>query len=184
MEICIVLALASLGVFHGLNPATGWLLAASHGTRRQSSSAVFGALIPLTLGQAVAVGAVLALAATVALPLQLPVGLLLMTLGAYRLSAEQPFETRYPATGIRSLAVRSFLTASIHGAGLMAVALAPESTGHAVLAEALGYAVATGVASWLCLAKLGLGWLRKTQGTLEVLWAAALFASGAVVVLG
>jgi hypothetical protein len=184
MELCVVLALASLGVFHGLNPATGWLLAASHGTRRQSPSAVLGALIPLTLGQSVAVGAVLALSAAVALPLQLPVGLLLISLGAYRLFAAQPFETRYPATGIRALAVRSFLAASIQGAGLMAVALAPESTGHAVLAEALGYAAATGIAAWLCLAKLGLGLLRKTQGTVDVLWAAALFASGALVVLG
>src|SRR5207244_6660235 len=53
------LALAGLGLFHGLNPAMGWLFAVALGLHRGSQRTVLLSLIPITLGHAAAVAAVL-----------------------------------------------------------------------------------------------------------------------------
>ena len=46
------LALAGLGVFHGLNPAMGWLFAVALGLHRGSRRVVLVALLPIALGHA------------------------------------------------------------------------------------------------------------------------------------
>src|SRR5690349_21416174 len=56
-------ALAGLGAYHGLNPAMGWLFAAALGLHRRSRAAVLQSLIPLALGHAAAVTAVVILVA-------------------------------------------------------------------------------------------------------------------------
>lgn len=43
------------GIFHGVNPAMGWLFAAALGLQQRSRKAVLLALPPLALGHAVAV---------------------------------------------------------------------------------------------------------------------------------
>ena len=52
------LALAGLGAFHGLNPAMGWLFAVALGLHRGSRRVVLVALLPIALGHALAVLAV------------------------------------------------------------------------------------------------------------------------------
>lgn len=104
------LVLAGAGALHGLNPATGWGLAACSRDAR-------GALAAIALGHAAAVGGVAALVAlglsTSAAPLQWACGLgLLAALLRRRLRA--------------GLALWSCLVASAHGSGMMLVpALVP-----------------------------------------------------------
>ncbi len=53
------LALAGLGLFHGLNPAMGWLFAVALGLQRGSQRIVLLSLVPIAVGHAGAVAAVL-----------------------------------------------------------------------------------------------------------------------------
>lgn len=114
------LALAGAGALHGLNPLTGWGLAAcSHDARR--------ALLPLALGHAAAVGGVALLVAaglaTNGRPLLVLCGLLLVA----------ALLRRHTSTG---LALWSCGMASAHGSGLMLVpALVPLCLGDAPARE-------------------------------------------------
>jgi hypothetical protein len=105
------LAVAGAGALHGLNPCTGWALAAA----RSDGRGLLGALLPLALGHAVSVGLVAALVALGMAMDGLPwlagaglAGLVLLGL-ARRLS---------PGSG---LALWSFGIATAHGSGLMLV---------------------------------------------------------------
>src|SRR3954451_9539617 len=53
------LAFAGLGLFHGLNPAMGWLFAVALGLHRQSRRVVLIALTPIAIGHALAILAVI-----------------------------------------------------------------------------------------------------------------------------
>ena len=108
--------------------------------------------------------------------------------------------------GFRDLTVWSFLMASAHGAGLMVVpVLLGNSTveaqggmaGHnhmsattsplaGVLAtgvHTLAYLSVTGLIAWVVYRKLGLALLRKAWFNFDLLWAAALVATGLVTLL-
>src|SRR6476620_10497552 len=85
-----------LGAFHGVNPGMGWLFAVALGMQERRLGAVWRALIPLTLGHALAITAavLVAVAAGAALPvasLRIPVALTLGALGAYRLIGHRHF---------------------------------------------------------------------------------------------
>src|SRR5512133_482137 len=54
------LALAGLGLFHGVNPAMGWLFAVALGLHRHSQNVVLLSLLPIALGHAVSVALVVA----------------------------------------------------------------------------------------------------------------------------
>src|SRR5262245_29414387 len=113
-----------LGVFHGLNPGMGWLFAVALGMQERRQSAVWRALIPLTLGHGMAIAAVIliAVAAGTAVPaasLKLPVAVTLAALGVYRLVRHSHFTGGGMRVGMRGLTLWSFLMASCHGAGLM-----------------------------------------------------------------
>ena len=54
------LMLAGLGAFHGLNPAMGWLFAVALGLHRESRRVVWLSLLPIALGHAASVAAVVA----------------------------------------------------------------------------------------------------------------------------
>jgi hypothetical protein len=119
-------ALLLLGAYHGINPAMGWLFAVALGMQRRSGLAVWGAVPPLALGHALAVGGVLLVAtvAQLAVPLdvvKLVVGAALITLGAYRFWRHRHPRFGGMQVGFRDLTVWSFLMASAHGAGLMVV---------------------------------------------------------------
>jgi hypothetical protein len=118
------LALLALGAFHGMNPGMGWLFAVALGMQERRRGAVFGALLPLALGHAIAVA--FAVFAMALVGLLLPINVLrwgvaaaLFGFGLYRLVyASHP---RYGGmrVGSRDLTVWSFLMATAHGAGLM-----------------------------------------------------------------
>ena len=72
------LTLFLLGAYHGINPGMGWLFAVALGMQEKSGRAVGAALIPLGLGHALAIGAVVGLAA---------LARIVLPLGALRIAA-------------------------------------------------------------------------------------------------
>src|SRR2546421_5211484 len=121
------LALAGLGLFHGLNPAMGWLFAVALGLHRGSQRVVLLSLVPITLGHAAAVAAVLL--AVLALGLVIDYAMLLrvaalVLIGWALWHALYGHQRRVRVglqTGLAGLALWSFLMASAHGAGLMLI---------------------------------------------------------------
>ena len=120
------LAVFGLGVFHGINPAMGWLFAVTLGLQEEKRAAVFRALPPIVLGHALSIGIIIAavLLARVSLPhraLKIASAAILFAFGFYRL-----LRTRHPnwvgmRVGFGDLTIWSFIMASAHGAGLMLV---------------------------------------------------------------
>jgi hypothetical protein len=118
------LAVAGVGALHGLNPATGWLLAAARGVRAGDSTRALSALGPIAFGHAVSVGLValsmlLGLAAERGV-LQWLAGGLAVTALALHGSGHGGGRMRGPA-GDAGLALGAFTTATAHGAGMMLV---------------------------------------------------------------
>jgi hypothetical protein len=119
-------AVFGLGIFHGINPAMGWLFAVALGLQEQKRVAVFRALPPMVLGHALSVGIIIAviLVARVNLPhrtLKIAAAAILFAFGLYRL-----LRSRHPnwvgmQVGFGDLTLWSFVMASAHGAGLMLV---------------------------------------------------------------
>ena len=121
------LALAGLGLFHGLNPAMGWLFAVALGLNRGNRRIVLLSLAPIALGHAAAVGAVLAAALTLGLMLDHAI---LMRAAAVVLIGWAAWHVAYGhrqrlrvgmQTGLAGLVLWSFLMATAHGAGLMLI---------------------------------------------------------------
>jgi hypothetical protein len=120
------LAVFGLGIFHGINPAMGWLFAVALGLQEQKRTAVFRALPPMVLGHALSIGIIIAavLLARVSLPhsaMKIAAAAILFTFGLYRL-----IRSRHPnwvgmRVGFFDLTLWSFIMASAHGAGLMLV---------------------------------------------------------------
>src|ERR1051325_4725717 len=120
------LAVFGLGIFHGINPAMGWLFAGARGLQEQNRAAVFRALPPMVLGHALSIGIIIAavLLARVSLPygaVKIAAAATLFAFGLYRL-----LRSRHPnwvgmRVGFGDLTLWSFVMASAHGAGLMLV---------------------------------------------------------------
>jgi hypothetical protein len=128
------LVVFALGLFHGLNPAMGWLFAVALGLQEQKRAAVLRALLPIALGHALSIGIVIAavLVARISLPhstLKFGAAAILFAFGLYRL-----FRSRHPnwvgmRVGFGDLTLWSFIMASAHGAGLMLIPLFLKSSG-------------------------------------------------------
>ncbi len=123
------LLVAVAGALHGLNPCTGWGLAAACGLRARSGRGALAALLPIALGHAVSVAAVAGLLAAWLTagtrPLQWLAGGLLLCAVLLRLSRRTAPHLRDGA-GRAGLALWSFIAATAHGSGLMLVpALVP-----------------------------------------------------------
>jgi hypothetical protein len=122
------LVVFALGLFHGVNPAMGWLFAVALGLQEHKRSAVLRALLPIALGHALSIGIIIAavLLARVSLPhsaLKFGAATILFAFGLYRL-----FRSRHPnwvgmRVGFGDLTLWSFVMASAHGAGLMLIPL-------------------------------------------------------------
>jgi hypothetical protein len=117
-------ALFLLGAYHGINPGMGWLFAVARGMQEHATKAVARALVPITLGHALSIGLVVALAGLirVVLPLgyvQIVVAFALISLGVFRILRRKHFAWGGMQVGFRDLTIWSFLMASAHGAGLM-----------------------------------------------------------------
>jgi hypothetical protein len=197
------LTLAGLGAFHGLNPGMGWLFAVALGMQESKRTAVWRALIPLTLGHllAIAVAIAVAIVAEAALSpgmLRWPVALLLTGLGALQLYRHVHPRWAAMRVGMGGLTLWSFLMASAHGAGLMVLpvflSMAVVANGPschrqgastqalegamATLVHGAGYLAVTALVAWVVVDRVGLGLLRKTWINLDVIWAAALILTG------
>jgi len=120
------LAVFGLGLFHGINPAMGWLFAVALGLQEQKRAAVLRALPPIALGHALSIGIIITvvLLARVAVPprtLKIAAAAILFGFGLFRL-----LRSRHPnwvgmRVGFGDLTLWSFVMASAHGAGLMLV---------------------------------------------------------------
>jgi hypothetical protein len=139
------LVVFALGLFHGLNPAMGWLFAVALGLQEQKRAAVLRALLPIALGHALSIGMVIAavLVARISVPhstLKFAAAAILFAFGFYRL-----FRSRHPnwvgmRVGFGDLTLWSFIMASAHGAGLMLVPLFLKSADapHGTAASRMG----------------------------------------------
>jgi hypothetical protein len=195
-----------LGAYHGLNPGMGWLFAVARGMQEQRGSAVAKSLVPIALGHALAIGGVVSVAVFLgtALPLlsiRYSVAVLLVGLGIFSLVRHWHPRWVRMRVGFRDLTVWSFLMASAHGAGLMVLPVFLGSStveaqahmaGHNHLPSAasplagmlatgihtVGYLAVTGLVAWAFYRKLGLALLRKTWFNFNLVWGAALVATG------
>jgi hypothetical protein len=198
-----------LGAYHGINPAMGWLFAVARGMQEKSRRAVGWSLAPIALGHGLAIALVIFLAALVGtfLPVQqikILVAVLLFGLGVWRLVRSRHPRWGGMQVGFRDLTIWSFLMASAHGAGFMVLpvmlavpdsgqpaarhAMHPGPTGGllanltATLVHTLGYLVITGLVAVLVYEKLGLALLRRAWVNLDLVWAAALIATGCLTI--
>jgi len=194
------------GIYHGLNPGMGWLLAAAAGLQERRDSAVFATVLPLGAGHLLAMAAVLLPFTLLAWyvewsrAVRIGAGLLVLGFGLLRLLRPRHprFLARVPPT---RLAWWSFLMATAHGAGLMLVPIAlglcaseasqhghvPMGASlsiallmalvHTVVMMACGLALAWAVYRWLGLKFISRGWLN-----LETVWALSLVVTGVVAV--
>ena len=193
-------ALLLLGAYHGINPVMGWLFAVALGLQERRRGAVARALVPITLGHALAIAVAVGIAG--ALGLVVPLGRLrvitaaaLFTFGGYRF-----FRHRHPKgggmrVGFRDLTVWSFLMASAHGAGLMVLPIlfslstdahADHAAGAqswtsawlAVGVHTVGYLIVTVLVAAVVYEKVGLAVLRRAWVNVDLIWAGALVVSG------
>jgi hypothetical protein len=195
--------LLGLGVFHGINPGMGWLFAVALGMQERRRSAVWWALVPLTLGHALATGTAVAVAviAGTAMPagsLRWPVAATLGGLGVYRLVRHRHMSGGGMRVGMVGLTGWSFLMASCHGAGLMVLPILLGMTtpsahaGHhhsmpgtadaiaglaVTLVHLTGYLAVTALVAVVFFEKLGLHLLRKVWFNLDLVWAVALIVT-------
>jgi multisubunit Na+/H+ antiporter MnhC subunit len=200
-----------LGAYHGLNPGMGWLFAVALGMQEQKGSAVARSLIPIAVGHAVAIGSVVLTSVFLGMTLPLMVirylvAALLVGMGIYCLVRHRHPRWVRMQVGFRDLTVWSFLMASAHGAGLMVVPILLHSNtveaqsriaGHdhishtvtplaGILAtgvHTVAYLAVTGLLAWVVYRKLGLALLRKAWLNFDLVWAAALVATGLVTLL-
>ena len=197
--------LVGLGAFHGLNPGMGWLFAVALGMQDRRRGAVIRALLPLGAGHALAVAA--ALVAVLSVGTILPgddlrpmVAGVLVALGALRFVRHKHPRWASMRGGMGGLTCWSFLMATAHGAGLMVVPIYVGMTmagagehahhvmprtgaGAALLATGLhgaGYLIVTALVALLVFEKVGVGLLRRAWFNLDLVWASALVATGAL----
>jgi hypothetical protein len=178
----------------------GWLFAVALGMQRGSARGVWGALPPIVLGHAIAVGVVLSMVAlarvVVAMDtLRALVASILTMLGLYRLWRHRHPRFGGMQVGFRDLTAWSFLMASAHGAGFMLVPFVMSvppvlsAAGHehmhhmasatsgaaagamAVAVHTLAYLLTMTLAAWVVYRKLGLSLLRKAWINLDWVWA-------------
>ena len=192
-------ALFLLGAYHGINPGMGWLFAVARGMQEHATKAVTRALVPITLGHALSIGLVVALAGLIqiVLPLgyvQIVVAFALISLGIFRIVRRRHVAWGGMQVGFRDLTFWSFLMASAHGAGLMMLPIVLRSmpAGHdhmhmamqtgiaGTLIHTLGYLSVTALIALLVYRKFGLSLLRQGWINLDLVWAVALIVTGCV----
>ncbi|MEM5326229.1 hypothetical protein VSR34_06410 [Paraburkholderia sp. JHI2823] len=194
-------AVVGSGMFHGVNPAMGWLFATALGLQRGSRAALLLALPPLALGHAASV--LLFTSSTAALGAHLPgaalhwgLGALLIAWAAWQHAYGHRHRVRVGMTvGFVGLAAWSALMATLHGAGLMLMpAMLPlcGAVGGAANPLALSLAftalhtlatlATTGAVALLAYEYLGLGVLRRGWINFDWLWRGALVATGTLMI--
>jgi hypothetical protein len=201
------LAIAGLGVFHGLNPAMGWLFAVALGLNRRSDRIVWLALIPIGLGHALAVAIVLFVVLALGIVLEPALlrpfaAALLFAWAAWHAFYGRRHKLRFGMqVGLAGLFLWSFLMANAHGAGLMLVpAVIPlclaASPSHALkIGSSLPVALAAltvhtaamlatiGIVSIVVYKWIDLGFLRRGWINFDLLWTIMLVVCGIIVLV-
>lgn len=203
-ELWSWLAVVALGLFHGVNPAMGWLFAVAIGLHRQSQRAVLLSLLPISIGHAVAVGMVAMSPLILGLMVDPVVfrrvaGVALLAFASWHAAYGHRQRLRVGMqTGLAGLLLWSFLMANAHGAGLMLIPVllttclsgspASELTASNSIRAALsvigihtGAMLATiAVISVVTYNWLGVAVLRRGWVNLDLLWIIALGICGVV----
>lgn len=197
------LVLAGLGMFHGLNPAMGWLFAVALGQHRGSRRVVLLSLVPIAVGHALSIWIVAAVVVVLGVaidlrPIRVAAATILILWAAYHWFYGHRHRVRVGMTaGFAGLLLWSFLMASAHGAGLMLVpALLPLCTGlstvgvgslwlstaaagvHTLAMLLVTGAIAVAVHGWL-----GLAFLRRAWINFDMLWSVMLVAAAILLFL-
>ena len=197
------LTIAGLGVFHGLNPAMGWLFAVALGLHRHSRMAVLLALPPMAVGHALSIWLVAASVMALGMVVDTTVvrlaagGILLLWAGYHWLYGHRHRVRVGMTVGLAGLALWSFLMATAHGAGLMLVpALVPLCAsmgaigGDSLLVSLTAVAIhtfttlaVTGLIALVVHEWLGLAFLRRSWINFDLLWTGALVTTGLVLIV-
>jgi hypothetical protein len=200
-----LLTLAGLGVYHGVNPAMGWLFAVSRGMQERSRSAVFRSLVPIAIGHeaSIALVALLVIAlSTNTDPMALRIGAAaaLIAFGIFRfVKPRAHFRWTSMRVSDRELGVWSFLMSTAHGAGLMVapVVLGIEASHNShddmamitgpIDATAIGVAVhvlamvaVMAAIAFVVYERVGLQVLRRAWLNTDQIWAGAFVLAGIV----
>jgi hypothetical protein len=191
------LALAGLGVYHGLNPAMGWLFAVALGFQQRNRAAVLRSLVPIALGHEASVALVVILVSGVQMvwaPDYLrPIGALaLIAFGVFKLVRPRHPKWVGMQVSARDLVVWSFLMSSAHGAGLMLfpVVLGLPAPAHAedpivqdgiaVMLHTIAMLATMAVVALVVYERLGVMILRRAWVNLDAIWAVAVMTAGLV----
>lgn len=195
------LVLVGLGIYHGINPAMGWLFAVALGMHRQSRRVVLLSLLPIAVGHAAAIAVVVATFLLLGMAIdqermRIGAATVLITWAIYHSLYGHRHRVRVGMqTGYMGLTLWSFLMATGHGAGLMlipallplglAVTTAHEPSTGGSLPIALA-AIAVHMSAMLLVMGLiavivyqwvGLGFLRRGWINLDLIWTSALVAT-------
>jgi len=207
-EIGLWLAVATSGLYHGINPAMGWPLAVSNGLMQRRARGLFAALGYLSAGHVTAMLVVIAPFALLAVLLQwqraiqIGASVLVICFGAFLLTRKRHLRMlgRIPPS---RLAVWSFAVAIAHGAGLMlvpvylglcqsvdtdrghraATTLVNANLGMALLVSlvhAIVMMLVAGLLAWLVYRYLGLKFVSRSWFNLDATWASSLILVGAL----
>lgn len=199
MEAWPWLTLGALGIYHGLNPAMGWLFAVALGLQRRSRGAVIRALLPIALGHEASIAVVVVL---VAVTQAFSISEAIRPAGAIALILFGLWKLRRPLShprwvgmrvSNRDLVVWSFLMSSAHGAGLMLfpIILGLPAVAHpedplpagvqdvaAVLLHTGAMLATMGVVAVVVYERLGLSVLRRAWINMDAIWAVVIVAAG------
>jgi hypothetical protein len=202
------IAVAALGAYHGLDPSMGWLFAVALGLQEGRRAKVLWSLLPIALGHLLSIGVVVAFIGSLQLFLTFerlrPIGAVALILfGLFRLIWPRA-HPRWVAMRVNAyeLTLWSFLMASAHGAGLMLfpilMHLTPtgEHAGHAIAMSQAAHTFSQAIAVMILHTSammvtmgaiaivvydfVGLKILRSAWINLDMIWAGALVAAGAI----
>lgn len=194
-------AVILLGVFHGINPAMGWLFAVARGLQERSRDLLLQSLPVIALGH---LGSVALVVVVVTLTgslvtgttLSIVCGLVLVGFGLWRLLAKRHFRWVGMRLSLPQLAAWSFLMSSVHGAGLMLLPVltgmpAAGHHGHAMSGgllvagiHTLAMFVTATVIAVIVYEIAGVAILRKAWFNLDRMWAFALIGAGVFSLVG
>jgi hypothetical protein len=200
------LTLAGLGVYHGVNPAMGWLFAVSRGMQERSRRAVLRSLVPIAIGHEASIALVAALVlglSTTTDPRALRIGAAatLVAFGIFRfVKPRAHFRWTSMRVTDRELGVWSFLMSTAHGAGLMVapVILGLQASSHShddmamlsggpidiaavgIAVHVLAMVVVMGAIAFFVYERVGLQILRRAWLNTDQVWAGAFVLAGLV----
>jgi hypothetical protein len=197
------LTFAGLGMFHGLNPAMGWLFAVALGLHRQGRRTIQLALLPMAAGHALSIWVVAASVMVMGTmvntaAIHLIGGSVLIVWAAYHRLYGHRHRVRVGMTaGVAGLALWSFMMATAHGAGLMLVpALIPVCSNMpiigsgsllislaAVAVHTLATLAVTGLIALAVHKWFGLAFLRRSWINFDLLWTGGLIVTGLILMI-